>query len=151
MKRVMSLMGLLFVATLPLGAGEPPKAADPQSGAPMEFERLQLVLLVRPENAPDYPKEKLEEIQKAHLAHIGELAASGKLVIAGPFDEQSDVRMRGLELFRTGSIDEARKLAAEDPAVQAGRLEVVSATWYFQKGALAFPLAKGVDGEAQEK
>ena len=32
-------------------------------------------------------------------------------------------------------------LAAEDPAVKAGRLEVVSATWYFQKGALAFPLA----------
>jgi uncharacterized protein YciI len=142
MKRVLLLIALLLVATLPLGAGEPPQAADPQSGAPMEFDSLQLVLLVRPANAPDYPPEKLEEIQKAHLAHVGEMAASGKLVIAGPFDDQSDVRLRGLELFRTGSIEEARKLAAEDPAVKAGRLEVVSATWYFQKGALAFPLAK---------
>lgn len=148
MKTTTCVLALTLVLAGASFAGEPPKAADPQSGAPMEFESLQLVLLVRPENAPDYPKEKLEEIQKAHLAHIGELAASGKLVIAGPFDDQSDVRFRGLELFRAGSIEEARQLAAEDPAVQAGRLEVVSATWYFQKGALAFPLAKpSAEGE----
>jgi uncharacterized protein YciI len=136
---------MLVLALLSAGsalAGEPPHAADPQTGAPMEFESLQLVLLVRPEHPTEYAPEKLEEIQKAHLAHIGEMAASGKLVIAGPFDDQSDPRLRGLELFRAGSIEEARKLAAEDPAVKAGRLEVVSATWYFQKGALAFPLAK---------
>lgn len=140
---------LLVVTLLCAGtarAAEPAPAASPPApapaAAPMEFESLQLVLLVRPEHPTEYPPEKLEEIQKAHLAHIGEMAASGKLVIAGPFDDQSDVRLRGLELFRVGSIEEARKLAGEDPAVKAGRLEVVSATWYFQKGALAFPLAK---------
>jgi uncharacterized protein YciI len=137
---LLATMSLLFAVGL--RAGEPAPPADPHAGARMEFDRLQLVLLVRPEHPTDYPPEKLEEIQKAHLAHIGEMAATGKLVIAGPFDEQSDVRFRGLELFRVATVEEARKLAEEDPAVKAGRLEVVSMNWYFQKGALAFPLAK---------
>jgi uncharacterized protein YciI len=147
MKKTTILLATLAMAVAAgLTAGEPPKAADAQSGAPMEFESLQLVLLIRPQQPTDYPPEKLEEIQRAHLAHIGAMAATGKLVIAGPFDEQSDVRFRGLELFRVATVEEARKLAQEDPAVQAGRLEVVSMTWYFQKGALAFPLAKEVAG-----
>ena len=41
-----------------------------------------------------------------------------------------------------GSLEEARRLAADDPAVKAGRLEPVVMTWYTEKGALAFPLAE---------
>lgn len=133
-------------STSPAARGQdapPPPAeapAPPQAPAPMEFETYQLVLLKRPAERPDYPEEKLREIQAAHLAHLGRMAREGHLVAAGPFGDQEDERLRGLALYRVGSVDEARRLAEADPAVQAGRLEVEVMTWYTEKGALAFPL-----------
>jgi uncharacterized protein len=117
--------------------------AKPETAAPrIELEPYQLVLLQRPEHPREYPQEKLDEIQKAHLAHLREMAEAGKLLVAGPVGDQPDPRLRGLELFRVGSLEEARKLAEDDPAVKAGRLEVVVMTWYTEKGALAFPVAE---------
>jgi uncharacterized protein YciI len=109
---------------------------------PPALESFQLVILQRPAHPTEYPDAKLEEIQNAHIAHLRQLAEAGKLLVAGPLADQPDPRLRGLELFRVGSLDEARKLAEEDPAVKAGRLEAVVMTWMTQKGALAFPVAE---------
>ena len=124
----------------PTAEGNPPvaKPATP----PIEFESYQLVILQRPEHQRDYPQDKLEEIQQAHLAHLRHLAETGKLLVAGPLGDQPDPRMRGIEVFRAGSIEEAKRLAGEDPAVKAGRLEVVVMTWYTEKGAMTFPIAE---------
>jgi uncharacterized protein YciI len=70
------------------------------------------------------------------------MAKAGKLLVAGPLDDQPDPRLRGIEIFRVGSLEEAKRLAADDPAVRAGRLEPVVMTWLTEKGALAFPLAE---------
>ena len=75
----------------------------------------------------------------------------GYAVVAGPFGDQDDERLRGLVLYRVGSVDEARRLAEADPAVQAGRLEVEVMTWYTEKGALAFPGVEGMKKGAAEK
>ena len=115
-------------------------AAKP-AAQPINLESYQLVLLQRPEHPREYAEDKLEEIQQAHLAHLGQLAKSGKLMVAGPLGDQPDPRLRGLEVFRAGSLEEAKRLAEEDPAVKAGRLEAVVMTWYTEKGALAFPIA----------
>lgn len=133
------LLPLVLAATLLAQANTPVK--EP-AAPPVEFESYQLVILQRPEHPREYPADKLEEIQKAHLAHLHHLAESGKLLVAGPLDDQPDPRMRGIEIFRAGSIEEAKRLAGEDPAVQAGRLEVVVMTWYTEKGAMTFPIAE---------
>lgn len=140
----------LGAAGEPSAATTPPPAATamPASPAPagpeMRLEPYQLVLLQRPENPSEYPPEKLEQIQAAHLAHLGAMARAGKMVVAGPLDDQPDPKLRGICLYRVSSLDEAKKLAGEDPAVKAGRLEVVVMTWYVQKGALAFPMAEAM-------
>jgi uncharacterized protein len=131
-------------AQAPQGAAPPSAAAAAPAAPRIELEPYQLVILQRPEHPREYPQEKLDEIQKAHLAHLREMAAAGKLLVAGPLGDQPDPRLRGLELFRVGSLEEARKLAEDDPAVKAGRLEVVVMTWYTEKGALAFPGAEAL-------
>jgi uncharacterized protein YciI len=120
-------------------------AAVPSRGAgdmPSNMEQFQLVLLRRPANAKQYPEAELENIQKGHLGHLKKMAQAGKLVVAGPLDDQPDKSMRGLALYRVGSLEAARKLAADDPAVKAGRLEVEVMTWWVEKGAMTFPVAE---------
>jgi uncharacterized protein YciI len=75
-----------------------------------------------------------EELQRAHLANIMRLAELKKLVVAGPFGD--DTPLRGIFVFRVASIDEARELAATDPAVQAGRLKIEMHPWVVPEGIL---------------
>jgi uncharacterized protein YciI len=131
---------------LPLFAAETPKTGAQRSGASspkaegMEFDSVYVVFLRRPANPNPYDEAKLQEVQKGHLAHLGELYKSGKIAAAGPFDEQDDAGLRGLAVYPASlAKDEVRKLAEDDPAVQAGRLKVEIVRWYFQKGAVEFP------------
>ena len=48
----------------------------------MELERFTFVLLRRPADAPEYPDERLDEIQEQHLAHLAELRERGVLLLA---------------------------------------------------------------------
>ena len=136
------LLPLVLAATLLAPAQGAPSPQAPAAAPPPNLEAYQLVILQRPEHPREYPQEKLEEIQKAHLGHLRELAQAGKLLVAGPLDDQPDPRLRGIEIFRVGSLEEAKRLAADDPAVKAGRLEPVVMTWFTEKGALAFPIAE---------
>lgn len=69
-----------------------------------------------------------DEIQRAHLKNIMRLAEEGKLIIAGPFLDDKDIR--GIFIFNVESIKEARKLTESDPAVKAGVLEMELHPWY---------------------
>lgn len=75
---------------------------------------------------------EVEEIQKRHLAHIAEMAESGKLILAGPFMDNGE--LRGMFVFQVDSLEEAKALAEADPAVKAGRLRVEFHPWYSAKG-----------------
>jgi uncharacterized protein YciI len=77
---------------------------------------------------------ELERLQERHLAHLTELRASGKLLVAGPCIDGGN--LRGISIFKTASLEEARILAQADPAVQAGRFVVELHTWMAPGGAL---------------
>lgn len=78
-----------------------------------------------------------EEIQKGHMANINRLAAMKKLVVAGPFGD--DGKLRGIFVFRVGSLEEAKELAETDPAVKAGRLAISMHPWQVPEGILPSP------------
>lgn len=76
----------------------------------------------------DMDSAKSAELQKAHLKNISRLAEEGKLVLAGPFYGDGDIR--GIYIFDVPTIEEARALTETDPAIQAGRLEMELIQWY---------------------
>jgi uncharacterized protein YciI len=75
-----------------------------------------------------------EAIQKGHMDNINRLAQMKKLVAAGPFGD--DGQLRGIFVFRVASLEEAKTLTATDPAVQAGRLAMDIHQWMVPDGIL---------------
>jgi uncharacterized protein YciI len=137
-RRLRGRLLLFALSCAVLGAAHPADAEE-EAAAPPSFDRYQLVLLMRPAERAPLSDERIEEIQGLHLRHLTRMAEEGHLVVAGPFADQDDDRFRGLALYRVGSAEEARRLAQADPAVEAGRLEVLVMSWYTEAGALAFP------------
>ena len=76
-----------------------------------------------PSTTPEHQK-----LQAEHMAHIGKMADTGKLIIAGPFTDNGD--LRGMLIFRLDSPEEAKALAEQDPAVKAGRLVLEWHPWF---------------------
>lgn len=105
-----------------------------KAASPMKMTNAYIGFLSRgakwtPEKTP-----QTEELQKAHLANINRLAETKKLVVAGPFGDNG--QLRGIFVFRVASLEEARELAATDPAVQAGRLSIDMHPWLVPEGIL---------------
>ena len=105
----------------------------------VELEAFQLVILRRPDDAPDLDEDTLARIQTEHLAHHDALRAAGQIVTNGPVLDQPDESFRGLAVYRVGTIEEARRLAEQDPAVSAGRLAVDVMTWWCPAGSMVLP------------
>jgi len=76
----------------------------------------------------DLDSAKSAELQIAHLENIMKMAEDGKLLIAGPFFGDEDIR--GIYIFNVESIEEAQELTNTDPAIQAGSLEMELREWY---------------------
>jgi len=101
---------------------------------PLRLVPLYFTFLTRGEKWTPEKTPATEEIQKGHMANINRLAEMKKLIAAGPFGD--DGRLRGIFVFRVGSLEEAKALTATDPAVQGGRLVMEIHTWMVPEGVL---------------
>lgn len=103
----------------------------------MNLEPHTLVLLRWPADKPEYSDEELQRLQEQHLAFLGELRDRGVLLASGPLADQQDESWRGISVYAVPP-EEARRLAAQDPSVQARRLEPVVFTWLAAPGTISF-------------
>lgn len=76
----------------------------------------------------DRTKEESHKLQRAHLDNITRLAEAGKLVLAGPFLDDGD--LRGIYVFNVETVEEAKALTQTDPAIKAGSLVMELLPWY---------------------
>jgi uncharacterized protein YciI len=113
---------------------------------PDAFDVYTLVLLRRPDHAPEMREDELDALQSRHLAYRAKLRSDGVLVANGPLGGQSDVSLRGLSIFSC-DLAEARRLSDLDPSVQAGRLTYDVFEWWVAAGTLAFPGTAHAVGE----
>jgi uncharacterized protein len=118
---------------------DPPEAEPPE-----QFDEYQLVLLWSARDRAELEPQAAERMQRQHLGHLEAMRAAGHLLVAGPLLNQPDPRLRGICIYRTGSVREALELASSDPAVRAGQLEVEAMTWYTRPGALAIGSDAGI-------
>lgn len=110
-----------------------PLVGQEKSILPDQIQMTQYVIgfLKRGPNAGTGTKEEAARIQELHLANIRKMANEGKLIIAGPFMDNTD--LRGMFIFKV-SMEEARAAAEQDPAVKAGRLVLELHPWYAAQG-----------------
>lgn len=102
-----------------------PKAEEPQ------MKQYFFVMLSRgPNRSQD--AETAKQLQAGHMAHLNKMADDGKLNVAGPFGD--DGNWRGILIFKTETLEEAKKLVEQDPMIKAGRLAYEIHPWWSQKG-----------------
>lgn len=77
---------------------------------------------------------EIQELQKAHLANINRLAETKKLIAAGPFGDNGE--LRGIFVFRVGSLKEAQELAGTDPMIKIDRLRLELHPWNVPEGII---------------
>ncbi|GAA2042160.1 hypothetical protein GCM10009819_30590 [Agromyces tropicus] len=116
---------------------------------PDAFDVYTLVVLRRPDDAPQLSDDELDTLQARHLAYRAELRRRGMIVANGPFGEQSDLSYRGLSIFAC-DLAEAARLSDGDPSVVAGRLTYDVMEWWVAAGTFAFPQAGGPVGDRRE-
>jgi uncharacterized protein YciI len=104
----------------------------------VDFDRLTAALLVLRDNAPELDAAEAAALQDAHMAHLADLHEAGYLLAAGPL---LDDRFRGLSILKVDA-EEARRLKEADPAVQAGRFDVIVMPWMVPAGAMHFAPAR---------
>ncbi len=80
-------------------------------------------------------KEQRVKLQQQHMANISRMAKAQQLVLAGPFLD--DGNLRGIYIFNTASIEQAREWTETDPAIKAGSLVLELKPWYGSAAILA--------------
>jgi len=106
-----------------------------------EFDRYTLVFLRRADDAPSFTDAEVEDLQARHLAFLDEMVAAGRMVVAGPIEDEDDPSLRGICVYAC-DLEEAGRWAAADPWVLAGRLRPDAVTWWTKKDAIAHGLAQ---------
>ncbi|SEW54473.1 YCII-related domain-containing protein [Chitinophaga arvensicola] len=108
----------------------PPKV---RSGAPAELKRYWMVLLKKgPVRNQD--TALAAKIQRGHMDNINRLSAAGKLVVAGPFE--NDETLRGIFIMDCKDSLEVVSLVDKDPAVVSGRLIFEVKPWWTVKNCM---------------
>lgn len=80
-------------------------------------------------------KATKDSLFAGHMANIGRLAETGKLVLAGPLGK-NEKNYRGIFILNVPGVEEASELVQTDPAVKAKIFEVELFPWY---GSAALP------------
>lgn len=125
---------LLFLLILPMSqiAFSQREITSKEGDTTFVMKRYVFMLLNKGPNQ-DQDSISLGKMMEGHMNHINEMAATGKMVVAGPFEDGG--KHRGILIFDVDSISQAIRMESSDPAVVAGRFEMQAIYWWAAKGS----------------
>lgn len=134
--------GCLCWSSLPAAAQSAPAAAPPQYDAELAkslggdengMKKYVLVILKSgPNKVPAGPART--EMFKGHFANMERLAGEKKLAMAGPLDGVDG--WRGVFVFATPDIEQAKSYVATDPVIVAGEMIAEYHVFYSTAGLM---------------
>jgi len=102
----------------------------------MGMKRYVLVILkTGPTRVPEGPER--DAMFRGHFENMKRLSDAGKLVLAGPLDGVSG--WRGLYVFATANLEEAKALVATDPVIIEGEMVAECHTYYGSAALMTIP------------
>lgn len=139
MKKILVTLTLIFGGILASSAqGQYDKALAKKLGADdYGMRKYVMAFLLRGDRVAEYTPEQRQEIQAGHMANISKMADMGKLIVAGPFFGNDD--LRGIYIFDVQTLEEAKTLTETDPAIQAGVLKMDLKEWYGSAALMMLP------------
>jgi uncharacterized protein YciI len=137
-KPLLTLALLLFAACLAGAQSTYDEALAKKLGADdYGMRKYVMAFLLRGDRVSEYTDAQRTEIQSGHMANIGKMAEMGKLIVAGPFFGNED--LRGIYIFDVQTLEEAKALTETDPAIQAGILKMDLKEWYGSAALMMLP------------
>jgi uncharacterized protein YciI len=130
MKKLLLLLAFITTAT----AGYSQREFSYTEGDSTYTMKRYVFMLLKAGESRSQDSLEAAKIQELHLAHLNKMSESGKLIVAGPFENGGE--NRGLLIFDVETVDEALKLESDDPAVKAGRLKMEAFYWWGAKGTV---------------
>ena len=138
-KAILTVLGLVF--TLPLYAQDADSTAVTQQPETFQMQwndstivmQKYFVVFLKAGPERSQSQKEAESIQQAHLDYLSKVYEEGHTSITGPFGDDGDIR--GIVIYNTATLEQARSLAEQDPAVKAGRLHVEVHPWWAAKGS----------------
>lgn len=134
--------GLLCLSSLPAAAQNAPAAAAPQYDAELAkslggdangMKKYVLVILkTGPNKVAEGPART--EMFKGHFANMQRLADEKKLAMAGPLDGVDG--WRGVFVFATADIEQAKSYVATDPVIIKGEMIAEYHAFYASAGLM---------------
>lgn len=138
MKNMLLLLLLFFLVPVAFAQTDNPRydktLAESLGGDDYGMKPYVLVILKTGSNKID-SKPVIDSLFRGHMENIDRLAASKKLVVAGPL-KKNDKAYRGIFILDVRTIEEAGSLILTDPAVNAKLLEAELFQWF---GSAALP------------
>lgn len=95
-----------------------------------------IILKTGPNDSKITDKNQRAELFKGHFANMEKMQKLGKLVVAGPF-EDNHLKYRGIFILNAKTDEEAKVLIEQDPTIKAGVFEFEILPWY---GSAALPM-----------
>lgn len=129
MKRFTITTMLLLAACVTASSEQPATTLPPQSQIKMTT--YVLGILRKGPHWGEGTADERKRVQEGHMANIRKMASMGKLIVAGPID---DTNLRGIFIFGISSVDEAKAMVKNDPAIASERLVVDFYPWYAAVG-----------------
>jgi uncharacterized protein YciI len=129
-------------AAAPATVAAPPAAYDAalaeRLGADERGMRGYVLVVLKTGPTPVTDPDKRKAMFAGHFANMERLSKAGKLVLAGPFEENAE-GWRGLFVFAVTDPAEARALVATDPVIVNGEMVAELHPWYGSAAVMAIP------------